>query len=117
MSNESKPDVIKQNLKSRAIWLRLLYMLLFAVIYGITELVLFVVVLFQFIHSFTGRVNKNLREFGQSLGTFIYQIVQFLTYNTEELPFPFGDWPKGPPGEEKSSARSTRGSRGSKKAS
>lgn len=92
------PDNVKENIKSPATWSRVLYMLLFAFIYHVAEVVLVAVVLFQLLVTiFTGQPNVRLLGFGQGLGTFIYQIVRFLTYNNEDRPFPFGDWPVGPP--------------------
>ena len=41
----------------------------------------------------TGSDNKNLRNFGQSLASWIFQIMQFLTFNSNSKPFPFDDWP------------------------
>jgi hypothetical protein len=47
---------------------------------------------------FTGETNKPLEKFGQSLATYNYQIIRYLTFNTEKRPFPFYlDWPAGPP--------------------
>ena len=47
---------------------------------------------------FTGETNKLLEKFGQSLATDTYQIICYLTFNTEEWPFPFDlDWPAGLP--------------------
>ncbi len=43
---------------------------------------------------FTGRVNPELRDVGQSLASYIYENIRYLTYNTETRPFPFGSpWP------------------------
>lgn len=100
MTEENQPsteDVVKENIKSPAIWKRLLYMLLFMIVWGIAEFVLFWVVVFQFIYSFSGKQNENLQRFGRSMAVFMADIVQFLTYNTEEHPFPLSDWPE--PGE------------------
>ncbi|MEH6559226.1 MAG: DUF4389 domain-containing protein [Oceanicoccus sp.] len=89
---------IKQNLKESSIWKRALYMLLFAVFYSIAEMVLFAVVVFQFLFKLvTGETNERLLDFGQSLATYVYQIVQFLNFNTENHPYPFGEWPEGGP--------------------
>ena len=44
------------------------------------------------------QIHHDLAGFGQSLATYTYQIVMYLTFNTEEQPFPFADWPSGPPG-------------------
>ena len=38
-----------------------------------------------------------LVKLGQSLSTYIYQILTFLTFNSNEHPYPFGAWPKGVP--------------------
>jgi hypothetical protein len=55
-------------------------------------------VVFQFLFNlFTGKSNPRLLELGQSLATYIYQIIQFLTYNSDYHPYPFNSWPKGEP--------------------
>ena len=90
---------VKDNLKSRSTWLRLFFMLVVIILYAVSRLVVSVVVLLQvFWKLFTGKTNKPLEIFGQSLATYTYQIVRYLTFNTEERPFPFElDWPAGPP--------------------
>jgi hypothetical protein len=91
-------DNLKENIRSRATWLRALFMLLYILIFHLAEVVLSAVVVLQLLVAiFTGRPNARLLRFGQSLGTYIYQIVRFLTYNSEDQPFPFGDWPEVPP--------------------
>lgn len=85
---------LKENLKQKKTWLRGLYMLLFAIFYSVAEIVIFVVVVFQFLLAlFTGRTNARLVMFGKSLSTYVYQVMLYLTFNSEEMPFPFGDWP------------------------
>ncbi len=89
---------IKENLKAGKTWLRGLYIIIFAIFYSIAEIVLFAVVIFQFLLTlFTGQTNQRLLKLGQSLGTYIYQIVMYMTFNSEHQPYPFGAWPKGPP--------------------
>jgi len=93
---------IKQNIKKASTWKRGLYMLLFAVFYGLAEVVLFAVIVFQFLLKlFTGDTNARLLELGQNLSTYIYQILQYLSFNTEYQPYPFGSWPQGTPSTEK----------------
>ena len=88
-------DELKQNIKERKIWLRGLYMLLFLIFYSFAEAILFVVVAFQFIISLiTGSTNEKLLKLGQGLSSYIYQILTFLTFNSELHPYPFSDWPK-----------------------
>ena len=85
---------VKANITRGDTWIRALYMVLFAVIYNIAEIVLLAVVVLQFVLTLlTGRTNARLLGFGESLSTYVYQIFRFLTYNTEDKPFPFGPWP------------------------
>ena len=90
MSND-----IKDNIKQQSTWIRGLYMVLFSIFYTIADFVLFAVVVFQFILKlFTGDTNDRLRKLGLSISTYIYEILQFLTFNSEQHPYPFGTWPK-----------------------
>lgn len=88
----------EEHLKSRSTWLRLFFMIVVAVFYAVARLVTTIVVVAQFCHVlFTGEINVQLRTFGQSLATYAYQIVTYLTFNTEIRPFPFdAEWPNGP---------------------
>ena len=93
MSNE-----VKDNLKSQSTWKRGLYMLLYIIFSRLAEIVLGFVVLFQFLLKlFTGETNERLLKLGQGLSTYVYQTFQFLTFNSEYHPYPFGAWPKGEP--------------------
>lgn len=90
----SEKKGVVQNLTSGETWLRGIFMLLFVLIYSVTEVIVFVVVFLQFLFVlFTGDKNIRLREFGDGLSIFIYQIMSYWTYNTEERPFPFAQWP------------------------
>jgi hypothetical protein len=86
---------IEEHLKSRSTWMRLLFMIVVAVFYAVTRLVLIVVVVVQFLHVLlTGEPNSRLKDFGLSLAAYIYSIVEYLTFNTEVRPFPFdAEWP------------------------
>jgi hypothetical protein len=85
----------QQTVTEANIWLRGLYMVLFLLIYNVAEMVMLASVLFQFITKLlTGKTNRRILEFGQSLSLFIYQVWRFLTFNSESLPFPFAPWPE-----------------------
>lgn len=85
---------LKDNLRKRQTWLRGLYMVLFVLAFHVAEFVLGAVVLLQFLFTlFTGDTNQRLLQFGENLSEYVYQILRFLTFNTEEMPFPFSDWP------------------------
>lgn len=86
---------ITRNIKDMNQWIRALYMLLFAVILYVVGIVLMVVVVIQALFAvLTGKPNANLQALGSSLSTYIHQTVDYLTYNNEDKPFPFADWPK-----------------------
>ena len=75
-------------------WFRGLYMLLFAFLYSIAEIVVVFVAIFHFVAVlFTRRPMENLMAFGDSLSTYIYEILQYVTFNSDEKPFPFAPWP------------------------
>lgn len=80
----------------RNIWIRGLLMLLMALAYQVSGTVLCIVTVIQFLMMLlSGQPNFRLISFGRSLGRYLQQIVNFLTFATEELPFPFSDWPEG----------------------
>lgn len=84
----------KANLSDRNIWTRGLYMLVLAIAFGVTEALLALVAIFQFLSALVTReISKPLQEFGANLAAYAYQIAQFVTFQTEEKPFPFADWP------------------------
>lgn len=91
-------EKLKQNLQAKSTWSRVLYAVLFALIFGVIEIILTVVVVFQFVMTLlTGNTNEQLQKLGQSLSTYLYQITLFLTFNSDDHPYPFGDWPVGSP--------------------
>ena len=83
-----------QNLFNGPTWLRVLFMALFVLIYGVAEVLLTALVLLQIVFVLvTGEKNDRLTSFGKSLSLFVYQIILYWTYNSEEKPFPFTSWP------------------------
>lgn len=83
-----------QNLFSGSAWLRVLFMALFVLIYGVAEVLLTAVVLLQIVFVLvTGDRNDRLTAFGKSLSLFVYEIILYWTYNSEDKPFPFTSWP------------------------
>jgi Flp pilus assembly protein TadB len=95
LDETSENRQLEDNLKSRATWLRLVFMIVFVFLYGLSRLVVGAVVILQFFWVLiTGETNVRLKSFGQALATYTYQIVVYLTWNSDERPFPFDqDWP------------------------
>ncbi len=88
---------IKENATRRSIWLRLIFMIVMGVAYSVAEIVTLVVIVFQFLTSlFTGKPNDRLNRFGRNLARYFQQITVYMTFATEEKPFPFAPWPDEP---------------------
>ncbi len=84
--------------KNPAIWGRVvfvvLFLLIFALIVGPLAIVLGLVqALFTI---FTGEDNRNLRDLAAALGEYIHEILLFASWNREQKPFPFSEFPSFP---------------------
>lgn len=88
-------DQIKSNLTSSRHWLRLVFMLIFAAILQLASICMWMLVIVQFLFSLiTGQDNPALRKLGHELSIYIFNTLKFLTYASDEKPFPFSDWPQ-----------------------
>lgn len=84
--------------KDKDTWFRGLMMLLFVAIYHVTAVLIGAIAALQFAWKLvTGEPNARLTSFGEDLARFFYQILRFLTFNTDDKPFPFDEWPSHPP--------------------
>lgn len=93
---ENAANDIKEHVKDTNVWVRLVFMVIFAALYWVAEIVLAIVVVFQFLCVlFTGKKNEKVLTLGAQLSAYAYQIFRYLTYNSEVQPFPMGDWPSG----------------------
>lgn len=69
---------------------RLIFMALFFGLFGIARLLLWVLVVFQLLaHMLTGRVTAVGVRWGKALSNWIHKMLLFMSYNTEQMPFPF----------------------------
>ncbi len=108
-------NTLKQNLLNPETWLRGLFMLIFAIIYFVARIVVAGVAIFQWVAClFTGDPNARVLRFGQQLSTYVYQILMFLTFNTEQWPWPLSPWPAGAPPARAGGNASSRTAAGSK---
>lgn len=75
------------------VWGRIVSMLVLGFAYAVAEMVLVALVVGQVLFAIFGRQqNAPLKSMGQQVADYIYQIMIFLTFNTEYRPFPFHGW-------------------------
>lgn len=80
----------------RSIWLRGLLTLVMAVAFHKSGTLLCLAAIIQFVLALVSDTpNARLVSFGQSLGVYLNQIASFVSFATEEAPFPFSAWPSG----------------------
>jgi uncharacterized protein DUF4389 len=87
---------IKENAKNIDVWTRGLFILVFAVIFYFLFILIWLVVIFQFVMKLiTTELNQQLLDFSDALNQYVSQILLYITFRSEERPFPFSPWPAG----------------------
>ena len=77
----------------RNIWLRGLFMILMAIAFQICGTLLAIGAIVQFVLALSDAPNARLIAFGRTLGSYLSQIASFVSFTTEDVPFPFSAWP------------------------
>ena len=73
---------------------RLLYMVILALVFWILCWTLAITVIVQLVLTLlAGRPNADLVRFGASLAAYSAQVIEFLTFVSNRVPFPFSEWP------------------------
>jgi len=86
---------MSQNYENKNAWMRVLFVVLFWIVFYVTQLVIAAVVAAQCAFTiFSGKPNHNLLKFGDMLAKYIQDILRYVTFNTDERPFPFNEFPK-----------------------
>lgn len=90
-------EEFRSNVTNSRSWIRLVYMLIFGILLHLAGLVMWVLCALQFLFALlTGRDNANLRSLGGSISVFVHEALDFVSYNSEQKPFPFAPWPQNP---------------------
>ncbi|MGI9205130.1 MAG: DUF4389 domain-containing protein [Woeseiaceae bacterium] len=97
------PSDLEKNVKSRSTWMRLVFMLISLALLAVSRVVTAAVVLIQFFTVLlTGETHEQLKSWGHSLAIYSYEVVDYVTFNSEIRPFPFdADWPTELPRKER----------------
>ena len=76
-------------------WMRVLFVAIFWVVFYLSQLVIAAVVIAQCAFTLiSGSPNAQLLSFGDSLSRYVQEILRYVTFNTDQRPFPFSDFPK-----------------------
>ena len=87
-------ESLKENFVQQGKWLRLLWMMGFSFIYSISLWVIWLIVTVQFLFVLlTNNPNKNILRASSGFRNYMVQILDFITYRSEDKPFPFSDFP------------------------
>jgi len=96
-TGETEPETeeVDWRAEENNVWLRGLWMILFAIFFGLAEAVLWLLALVQFLWMlFAKERNRPIADFGEDLADWLARITRFQTGATEERPFPFAKWGK-----------------------
>ena len=87
-------EEIETNEREKPGLARALYILLYLIIGRFISMVLFVIAITQYIYSWlTGEPNDKILYFTEGLAEYTKQLVSYVGFNTDEKPWPLGDWP------------------------
>ena len=76
-------------------WIRVLFIAIFWVVFYMSQLVIAAVVIAQCAFTLIGGApNSQLLVFGDSLSRYVQEILRYVTFNSDQRPFPFSDFPK-----------------------
>ncbi|WP_162653381.1 DUF4389 domain-containing protein [Lentilitoribacter sp. Alg239-R112] len=83
----------ENHLIKRTIWIRGLLVIVFLLLFGFAETILFFSAAIQFIWMLIrGKRNEHIAEFGTDLGNWLAAVARFQSGASEELPFPWEKW-------------------------
>lgn len=84
-----------QTTNKRNILLRGFYMLLMIFAFHVSITLMYVITVIQFLLVLLNdSPNERLLVLGGNLARYLRQIANFLTFASEEIPFPFSNWPE-----------------------
>ena len=85
---------IKEHAKDVDVWIRGLFILVFGVLFYVLFWIISLLVLFQFVTKvITSKLNEQLMQFSNGLTQYAFQILNYMTFQSEERPSPFSPWP------------------------
>lgn len=79
----------------KKIAIRLLYTVLFLIVFEILKIIIQLSVIFQYIYLLISKTYNNpVRNFTNKVSVYAYKVLRYLTLNENDKPYPFKDFPK-----------------------
>jgi hypothetical protein len=95
---EAPPPATRPSSDPAALGIRVLYMAIFAIVFWILCWVLAMTAILQLLFALLGDApNPQLVRFGGGLAVYSREIIDFLTFSSAKIPYPFTAWPDPPP--------------------
>src|SRR5271170_5837772 len=92
--NSLNEEDLKKNVKDKDTWLRFIYLVVFGIAFYLSIGLTFAASVFQFLAKlFSGASFEGLAEFGDNLGAYQAQVTRYLTFASDDKPFPFAPFP------------------------
>jgi len=89
-------EITESSVSRKKMGIRLLYTIMYLIIFEILKTLIQVTVLFQYIYLLiTKRYSHPLRNFSNKVATYAYKIIRYVTLNDNHRPFPFHEFPEG----------------------
>lgn len=78
----------------KAIFIRLLYTVLFCAAFEIVKAILYLSIIFQYIYLFITKTHSSsVRNFSNKSNAYAYKIIKYITLCGNTKPFPFSNFP------------------------
>ena len=87
---DTGPAEIVDDEEPRNVWMRGLFMLIFAILFGLAEMLLIALAVLQFLWLlFSGEKNRFIADTGETLGSWVRDVTLFQTGQSDDKPFPW----------------------------
>ncbi len=109
MDEQTLEHPVRDNLTNQATWMRLLYILLYAIAFKIAALLIGVITVVQFfLVLFTKTPNEKFQSLGADLAAYAADVARYLTFHSDKMPYPVSDWGEPPKPKAKPKAKAKR---------
>ena len=87
--------VLTENIKEPSIWVNFFLKVVYLVFLNFIVPFLGFITLLQLLFSIGSKIpNENLISFSKKINSYIYQIINFITYSSDQRPWPFNSFPE-----------------------